>query len=117
LPPKAKELKRQSQRLQREFTMVDQIIHKGYVILTTWQELMIQSCVFAILVLTLVATLRGNISLGHFVTTLTVSSMAYSELEPISNLAEMFARRYACHAAVPRVYGRAPGYRCREPCG
>jgi ATP-binding cassette subfamily B protein len=90
-----RELQRQSQRLQREFTVVDQIIHKGYVILTTWQELIIQSCVFIILVLTLVATLRGQISLGHFVTTLTVSSMAYSELEPISNLAETFARRYA----------------------
>jgi len=89
------ELKRQSQRLQREFVMIDKIIHKGYIMLTTWQELVIQTCVFAILVLTLVATLRGNISLGHFVTTLTVSSMAYSELEPISNLAEIFARRIA----------------------
>ena len=89
------ELQRQRLRLKREFLMIDQIIHKGYVILTTWQELIIQSCVFAILVLTLLATLRGNISLGHFVTTLTVSSMAYSELEPISNLAEIFARRFA----------------------
>jgi ATP-binding cassette subfamily B protein len=61
----------------------------------TWQELLIQSCVFGVLVLTLLATLRGQISLGHFVTTLTVSSMAYAELEPISNLAEIFARRYA----------------------
>lgn len=90
-----RELQRQSQRLQREFTLIDQIIHRGYVKLTTWQELIIQSCVFGILTLTLVATLRGQISLGYFVTTLTVSSMAYSELEPISNLAEIFARRYA----------------------
>ncbi|WP_204138055.1 ABC transporter ATP-binding protein [Halomicronema sp. CCY15110] len=89
------ELARQRQRLQRELTVVEQIIHRGYVVLLTWQELFIQTCVFGILVLTLVATLRGTISLGHFVTTLTVSSMAYSELEPISNLAEMFARRYA----------------------
>ena len=37
----------------------------------------------------------GQISLGHFVTTLTISSMAYAELEPITNLAEIFARRYA----------------------
>ncbi|MBN3926232.1 ABC transporter ATP-binding protein, partial [Nostoc sp. NMS4] len=35
------------------------------------------------------------ISLGHFVMTLTLSSMAYAELEPISNLAELFARRYS----------------------
>ncbi|MGF1570560.1 MAG: ABC transporter ATP-binding protein [Nodosilinea sp.] len=89
------ELKRQSLRLRREFTMVVHIIHRGYVILATWQDLVIQSCVFGILVLTLLATLRGHISLGHFVTTLTVSSMAYSELEPISNLGEIFARRYA----------------------
>ncbi|RZM75243.1 ABC transporter ATP-binding protein [Leptolyngbya iicbica] len=89
------ELARQRQRLGRELKVVDQIIHRGYVVLMTWQELFIQTCVFGVLVLTLVATLRGNISLGHFVTTLTVSSMAYAELEPISNLAEIFARRYA----------------------
>ncbi len=91
----SQELRRQSQRLEREFTMVLRVIHKGYVILSTWQDFIIQSCVFGILVLTLLATLRGHISLGHFITTLTVSSMAYSELEPISNLAEIFARRFA----------------------
>ncbi|WOD40473.1 ABC transporter ATP-binding protein [Nodosilinea sp. E11] len=89
------ELQRQQQRLEREFTMVLHVIHKGYVILSTWQNFIIQSCVFGVLVMTLLATLQGHISLGHFVTTLTVSSMAYSELEPISNLAEIFARRYA----------------------
>ncbi|MBD0337593.1 MAG: ABC transporter ATP-binding protein [Cyanobacteria bacterium Co-bin13] len=89
------ELRRQQQRLRREFALVDRVIHRGYVMLITWQDLVIQSCVFAILGLTLLATLRGQVSLGHFVTTLTVSSMAYSELEPISNLAEIFARRYA----------------------
>lgn len=91
----AQELKRQRLRLQREFTLVDRVIHRGYVVLSAWQELVIQGCVFLILVLTLITALRGQISLGHFVTTLTVSSMAYSELEPISNLAEIFARRYA----------------------
>ncbi|WP_035992040.1 ABC transporter ATP-binding protein [Leptolyngbya sp. KIOST-1] len=89
------ELRRQSQRLRREFAVVIRVIHKGYVILGTWQDLIIQSCVFGLLVMTLLATLRGHISLGHFITTLTVSSMAYSELEPISNLGEVFARRYA----------------------
>ena len=89
------ELTRQRQRLQREFTIVDYIIHKGYVNLLACQELVIQSCVFGVLGMTLIAALQGQISLGHFVTTLTVSSMAYAELEPISNLAEVFARRYA----------------------
>jgi len=90
-----KELKRQQQRLQREFTVVDYAIHRGYVRLFTWQRSVIQSCVFGILALTLIATVRGQISLGHFITTLTISSMAFAELEPISIVAEVFARRYA----------------------
>ncbi|MBW4654708.1 MAG: ABC transporter ATP-binding protein/permease [Kaiparowitsia implicata GSE-PSE-MK54-09C] len=91
----AHELKRQRQRLQREFNYVIYRIHKGYVALFTQTELFIQSCVFAILALTLWATVQGQISLGHFITTLTLSSMAYSELEPISDMAEVFARRFA----------------------
>lgn len=91
----ASELKRQKQRLNRELNVVLFSIHLGYVKLQTWQKTVIQVCVFSVLTLTLLATLQGEISLGHFVTTLTVSSMAYSELEPISQLAETFARRYA----------------------
>ncbi|YAF94797.1 MAG: ABC transporter ATP-binding protein [Nodularia sp. CChRGM 3473] len=91
----ANELKRQKQRLNREFQVVDHRIHKGYVKLVTWQKAVIQFCVFAILSLTLAATVDGRISLGHFIMTLTLSSMAYSELEPISTLAEVFARRYS----------------------
>ncbi|WP_066426560.1 ABC transporter ATP-binding protein [Anabaena sp. 4-3] len=90
----AKELKRQTQRLDRELKLVDYRIHKGYVNLITWQKTVIQFCVFAILGLTLAATVNGQISLGHFVMTLTLSSMAYAELEPISTLAEVFSRRY-----------------------
>jgi ATP-binding cassette subfamily B protein len=91
----ASELKRQRARLNRELKVVLFSIHLGYVKLGTWQTTVIQACVFSVLALTLVATVQGGISLGHFVTTLTVSSMAYSELEPISNLAEIFARRYS----------------------
>lgn len=90
-----KELNRQNQRLNRELKVVDYRIHKGYVKLNTWQKTVIQFFVFMVLGLTLAATVGGQISLGHFVTTLTISSMAYAELEPISNLAEVFARRYA----------------------
>lgn len=89
------ELKRQQQRLNREFKVVVERIHLGYVKLATWQRTIIQFCVFIVLGLTLTATLQGQISIGHFVTTLTVSSMAYAELGPISDLAEIFARRYA----------------------
>lgn len=91
----AAELKRQSNRLNRELKVVLYSIHLGYVKLSSWQKTIIQICVFSVLALTLLATVQGKISLGHFVTTLTVSSMAYSELEPIANLAEIFARRYA----------------------
>jgi len=89
------ELKRQRQRLNREFNVVVHRIHLGYVKLATWQRTIVQFCVFVVLGLTLAATLQGKISLGHFVTILTVSSMAYAELGPISELAEIFARRYA----------------------
>ena len=91
----ADELKRQKQRIQREFSLLDYRIHKGYVILFSWQKLVVESSLFGVLVLTFWATVQGQISLGHFVTTLTISSMAYSELEPISHLAEIFVRRYA----------------------
>ncbi|MBD2295260.1 ABC transporter ATP-binding protein [Anabaena sphaerica FACHB-251] len=90
-----RELERQKQRLERELNVVDYRLHKGYIKLFTWQKTVIQFCVFMILGLTLVATVNGKISLGHFVMTLTLSSMAYSELEPISHLAESFARRYS----------------------
>ena len=89
------ELNRQRQRLEREFKVVDYRIHLGYIKLATWQRTIIQLCVFVVLGLTLAATLKGKITLGHFVMTLTISSMAYAELEPINNLAESFARRYA----------------------
>jgi ATP-binding cassette, subfamily B, bacterial len=91
----ADELERQRQRLDRELTMVLYRIHRGYVKLNTYQRTMVQSCVFGVLIMTLTATLRGELSLGHFVTLLTVSSMAYAELEPLSVLSEFFARRYA----------------------
>ncbi|MDX2100836.1 MAG: ABC transporter ATP-binding protein, partial [Leptolyngbyaceae cyanobacterium bins.59] len=89
------ELARHQQRWNREFKVLNYRIHMGYVQLNTWHRTIVQTCVFTVLASTLFATVQGRISLGHFITTLTVSSMAYSELEPISNLAEVFARRYA----------------------
>lgn len=88
------EFERQQQRLNREYDVVVYRIHKSYVTLFTWQRTFIQICVFGVLLLTLFAVLRGQMSLGHFVTTLTISNMAYAELEPISALSEIFARRY-----------------------
>ena len=87
------EFKRQATRLKRELTVIEYRIHLGYMKLTTIQRTMIQICVFAVFGFTLAETLNGNITLGHFIMTYTLASMAYAELEPISNLAEVFARR------------------------
>ncbi|MDY7022858.1 MAG: ABC transporter ATP-binding protein, partial [Cyanobacteriota bacterium] len=91
----AQELKRQSIRLERELLVIIHRIHKGYVKLATYQTTIVQSCLFVVLGFMLAATIDGRISLGYFVTAYTLASMAYSELSPISQLAEVFARRYA----------------------
>ncbi len=90
-----RELFRQKQRIAKEYKVVTFRILKGYVMLATWVNTTVQTCVFFVLLFTLIATVRGDISLGHFITTLTISSMAYAELGPIANLIEHFARRYA----------------------
>jgi ATP-binding cassette, subfamily B, bacterial len=91
----SRELQRQRTRQNRELTTVLYSIHKGYVILNAWQQTIVKLCLFAVMTFTLVATTQGRISIGHFITTLTLASMAYAELEPLSIHAEMFARRYA----------------------
>lgn len=90
-----RELSRQDKRLTREFKYVLFRIHTGYVKLVTWQKTVIQASVFLILIYSLIITVQGYISLGHFITLITVSSMAYAELDPITQLAEIFARRYS----------------------
>ncbi|NJK35341.1 MAG: ABC transporter ATP-binding protein, partial [Oscillatoriales cyanobacterium SM2_2_1] len=91
----SRELKRLSDRLNREFKKVNYRIHVGYVKLGTLRKTLIEVCTFTILVVSLQATVQGTISLGHFVTIMTLTGLAYGELEPICNLAETFARRYA----------------------
>ncbi|MBE9121310.1 ABC transporter ATP-binding protein [Tychonema sp. LEGE 07199] len=89
------ELKRQTTRLDRELKVVVNRIHKGYVILGTYQQTTVQFCLFSVLGFSLAATVAGQISLGYFVTVYTLASMAYSQLRPISIIAELFARRYS----------------------
>ena len=91
----AQEFSRTQRRRERELTLILHRILFGYIKLETWQRTIVQSCVFLLLFFTLRATVMGQITIGHFVTTLTVSSMAYAEIDPISQLAEVFARRYA----------------------
>jgi ATP-binding cassette subfamily B protein len=91
----SQELRNQNQRFNRECTYVIYRIHKGYVNLITAQKTVVQLCLFGILLAALIATVRGQISIGHFITTQTFASMAYAELEPISQLAEVFSRRYS----------------------
>ena len=89
------ELKRQNKRLNREYQVLIYRIHLGYVKLATWAKTVIQLSLFLVFLAILIPTVKQEVSIGHFITIYTVASMAYSELAPINNLAETFARRYA----------------------
>ncbi|WP_460194147.1 ABC transporter ATP-binding protein [Thermosynechococcus sp. FA-CM-4201] len=91
----ARELARQQQRLDREFKMVIDRIHRGYMHLITWQGTVVQFCLFSLLGFSLAATIAGRVSIGHFITIYTLASMAYAEITPLSQVSEVFARRYA----------------------
>lgn len=91
----SQELIRQNKRLNREYQVVINRIHLGYVKLATWSRTMVQLYLFLVFLFILIPTLKQEVSLGHFITIYTIASMAYAELEPISNLSETFARRYA----------------------
>lgn len=103
------ELQRQTQRMDREFKVIDYRIHKGYTLLSTFQRTVVQSCMFLVLCSTLWLTLQGTISIGHFITILTVASMAYAEVDPICDWAEMFARRYAPMSRFQEFTALPPG--------
>lgn len=90
-----REMKRQAQRIKRELIYVIYRIHKGYVKLITWQKTVVQVSSFFIFLFTVWATVQGQMSIGHFITLYTVVSMAYAEIEPMSQMAEIFSRRYA----------------------
>jgi len=103
------ELHRQTQRLNREFKVLDYRIHKGYTMLSTYQRTIVQSCMFVVLICTLWLTVSGSISIGHFITVITVASMAYAEVDPICDMAEMFARRYAPMSRFQEFTALPPG--------
>lgn len=89
------ELNRQKKRLNREYKVVINRIHLGYVKLATWSRTVVQLSLFLVFIAILIPTVKQEVSLGHFITIYTIASMAYAEIEPISNLSEVFARRYA----------------------
>lgn len=91
----SQELIRQKKRLNREYKVVINRIHLGYVKLATWSRTIVQLSLFLIFLSILIPAVKQEISIGHFITIYTVASMAYAEIEPISNLSEVFARRYA----------------------
>lgn len=90
----ATELKRQAERLNREYKVLHHRVHTGYVKLTCRQNTLVQCCVFSVLSFTLLAAVQQRISLGHFITTFTITNMAYAELTPIHGLMETLAKRY-----------------------
>ncbi len=91
----AREYQRQKQRIEREFKYVNYRIHKGYVKLLTWQKTVIQLSLFFVIIFTLIPTVQGSMSIGHFITIFTLSSIAYAELDPITQFVEVLSRRYA----------------------
>lgn len=93
-----REMKRQNTRFEREFQVFNYKIHRGYVKLNMLRTSMVQICTFAVLLFTLTATAQGHISVGHFVTILTLSNMAFAEVNPLGHLVETFARRYPAMA-------------------
>ncbi|WP_088892703.1 ABC transporter ATP-binding protein [Leptolyngbya ohadii] len=88
------ELKRQRERLEREYKVLHHRVHTGYVKLNCRQNTLVQCCVFCVLSFTLLAAVQNRISLGHFITTFTIANMAFAELSPIHGLTETLAKRY-----------------------
>jgi ATP-binding cassette subfamily B protein len=91
----AAELAQYRQRLNREFKIVDSRILRGFFKLGASQTVIVRVSTVLVLAFTLLETVEGRMSLGHFVTTFTVASMAYAEIMPLSERVEFFARRYA----------------------
>ncbi|MEM9770957.1 MAG: ABC transporter ATP-binding protein [Cyanobacteria bacterium P01_D01_bin.73] len=90
-----REYERQRQRLSRELFVVTYGIHTDYVVLATWRNTGLQIASFGILGLALYSTFTGQISIGYFVTLMTLASMGYSEIRPISLQSELLARRFS----------------------
>ncbi|MEM6501508.1 MAG: ABC transporter ATP-binding protein [Cyanobacteria bacterium P01_C01_bin.89] len=90
-----REYERQRQRLSRELFVVTYGIHTDYVVLATRRNTGLQLASFGILALALYATVTGQISIGYFVTLMTLASMGYSEVQPISLQSELLARRFS----------------------
>ena len=104
----AREYQRQNRRLEREKIYVIHRIHKDYVSLEAWQKTVVQLSIFLIILWSLIETLNNRVSLGHFITLWTISSMAYAELEPMTQLAEIFARRYSSMARLHQLMQLPP---------
>ena len=90
-----RELKRQLQRRKREFKVNSRRLNLAYTKLYIWQNTAINFSFFLILILIIFPTAKGTVSVGHFITTVTIARMAYEEVEPINYFAQMLTRRYS----------------------
>lgn len=104
-----REYSRQRSRLDRELFGITYGVHRDYVILDTWQRTAIQTASFLVFALILWAAVAGKISLGYFVTLMTIANMGYAELEPISFMADLLARRYAAIERFHEFMEETPG--------
>ena len=91
----AREFKRQKERFNREYKYSCYRIERNYIILNTRKQTIISILIFSVLIILIYSNINGAISLGHFITTLTIVTMAYSELYEIGEFIEIFYRRYA----------------------
>ncbi len=90
----ARELQRQKTRLEREFKVDNYKLHRGYTELNVLRTSLVQLAIFVVLAFTSVATVQGTITLGHFVTIWMLSNTAFSEVRPLGDQAEWFARHF-----------------------
>lgn len=90
-----RELERQKTRFEREYQVYTFKIHRGYVKLNMLRTSIVQLCMFAVLLFALTATAQGRITVGHCITILTITNMAFAEVHPLGHLIEAFARRYS----------------------
>ncbi len=96
-----RQMKRQQKRLNREYRINSRRLNVAYASLFTWESAAINFSFFLVFIFAIIPTIEGIISIGHFITTVTIARMAYEQIEPINFFAEMLTRRYS---SMKRLY-------------
>lgn len=89
------EFNAQGKRVDRSFKYIIYRIHKSYCVIASVRKTFIRSCSFSILLYALWLVFQKSLDLSDFIVVATLTSFAYSELEPLCYFIEQVARRYA----------------------